>query len=174
MKGEARPVPPDPRAPGHTLKGGIEQFEWAPAPYASAALSILAALVHLWMMPEFFERRLWTYGSFFLVAAIAQGLHGMLVLRWPGRPLVLAGIFGNFTIVALYVVTRTAGIPFFGPYAWEVQQISALDLTATAAEVALISVLAMLLEGALRAKIINVLFVLGIVVWVLGLIGILT
>ena len=39
--------------------------------YAAAALSLLAALIHLWVMPEHFEEW-WGYGAFFFVAAAVQ------------------------------------------------------------------------------------------------------
>jgi uncharacterized protein (DUF305 family) len=45
-------------------------------------------------------------------------------------------------VVVLWLVTRTSGIPFFGPHAWEVEAAGTLDLAATAAELALVFVLA--------------------------------
>ena len=48
-----------------------------------AALSLLAALIHLRVMPEHFEEW-WGYGTFFLVYAVAQGLYVPILLRWPG------------------------------------------------------------------------------------------
>src|SRR5215217_8480829 len=39
--------------------------------YAAAALSLLAALAHLWVTPKHFEEW-WGYGTFFLVAAAVQ------------------------------------------------------------------------------------------------------
>ncbi|MDQ3793057.1 MAG: hypothetical protein M3341_10570 [Actinomycetota bacterium] len=77
-------------------------------------------------------------------------------------------------MVTLYVATRTAGIPFFGPHAWEVEEVSVIDATATAAELALIVVLVSLLEGPLRKMVVNALFVSGIVLWALGLLVIFT
>src|SRR5215218_8516172 len=72
--------------------------------YAAAALSLLAALIHLWVMPEHFEEW-WGYGTFFLVAAASQVLYAPLVLAWPTRMVLLLGIAGNLTIVALYFLT---------------------------------------------------------------------
>ena len=82
--------------------------------YAAAALSLLAALIHLWVTPEHFEEW-WGYGAFFLVAALAQALYAPLVVVWPTRIVLLAGIAGNLAIVVLYLLTRTVGIPLFGP-----------------------------------------------------------
>ena len=82
--------------------------------YAAAVLSLLAALIHLWVTPEHFEEW-WGYGAFFLVAALAQALYAPLVVVWPTRIVLLLGIGGNLTIVVLYLLTRTVGIPLFGP-----------------------------------------------------------
>ena len=102
--------------------------------YAAAALSLLAALIHLWVTPEHFEEW-WGYGAFFLVAAAAQVLYAPLVLVWPTRIVLLGGIAGNLAIVALYLLTRTVGIPLFGPGAGEVEGAGFVDLCATASEV---------------------------------------
>ena len=79
--------------------------------YAAAALSLLAGLIHLWMTPEHFEEW-WGYGAFSLAAGAAQVLYASIVLLWPTRVVLLAGIAGNLAIVALYLLTRTVGIPF--------------------------------------------------------------
>ena len=102
--------------------------------YAAAALSLLAALIHLWVTPEHFEEW-WGYGVFFLVAALTQALYGPLVVVWPTRIVLLLGIGGNLTIVVLYLLTRTVGIPLFGPGAGEVEGVSFIDLCATTSEV---------------------------------------
>ena len=71
--------------------------------YVAAALSLVAALIHLWVMPEPFQEW-WGYGAFFLVASSAQLLYVPLLLRWPNRAVVLLlGIAGNLAIVVLYV-----------------------------------------------------------------------
>ncbi|MDP9479824.1 MAG: DUF305 domain-containing protein [Actinomycetota bacterium] len=109
-------------------------------PYAAATLSIVAALIHLVAMPEHFEEW-WGYGTFFLVVAVFQGAYGAALLRrW--RPwLLYLGVATNLGVVALWLVTRTAGIPFFGPHAGEVEDVGALDLAATSVELALVFVL---------------------------------
>ncbi|MCA1738314.1 MAG: hypothetical protein LC740_05635 [Actinobacteria bacterium] len=114
--------------------------------HAAAALSLLAALIHLWVMPEHFEEW-WGYGTFFLISATAQGFYGAALLRWPSRPLLLLGIGGNLSIIVLYLLTRTVGIPFFGPGAGEVEGVGVADLWATTAELALVGLL-----GALAAE----------------------
>ena len=103
----------------------------------AAALSVFAALIHVWVMPEHFDEW-WGYGAFFLVVAAGQGLYGVVLLRWPRRSLLLLGIVFNLGIVALYLVTRTTGIPFLGPHAGEVEAVGAVDLLATMTELALV------------------------------------
>ncbi len=67
-----------------------------PTLYAAAALSLAAALIHLWVMPEHFEEW-WGYGTFFLVSALAQALYVPLLLRWPtGMILLLGGAGPNY------------------------------------------------------------------------------
>jgi hypothetical protein len=120
----------------------------------AAALSLAAALIHVWAMPEHF-REWWAYGALFLLAALAQGLFGVALLRWPRRPLFLAGIAGNLSVVTFYIMTRTVGVPFFGPHAWHPEPVGALDLTATTAEVSLVVALVALAKGLAAPRAIN-------------------
>ncbi len=117
---------------------------------AAAGLSFGAALVHVWAMPEHLGEW-WGYGLFFLLVAAAQGFYGVAVLRWPRPPLFLIGAVGNLGVVGLYVLTRTVGVPFFGPHAGVVERGGALGLTATAMEVVLVAVLVASLRFARRA-----------------------
>ena len=138
--------------------------------YAAAAFSLLAALVHLWVMPEHFEEW-WGYGAFFLVLALAQGAYGAALLRRPSRPLLLLllGVGGNLSIVVVYLLTRTVGIPFFGPHAGEVEGVGIADLSATAAELALVVMLgALLVRGLPRERVVVLLFVLALIGLLVG------
>ena len=106
----------------------------------AAALSLTAALIHLWAAPEHLGEW-WGYGAFFLAIALGQSLYGTAILLLHGlgrRSLFLLGAVGNLAIVTLYVVTRTVGIPLLGPHAGEVEGIAPLDLAATASELALV------------------------------------
>jgi hypothetical protein len=104
--------------------------------YAAAALSLVAALIHLWVLPEHFEEW-WGYGAFFLVAGAAQLLYVPLLLRWPTRVVLLVGIAGNLAIVVLYLLTRTVGIPLFGPEAGQVERVGFADVCATTSELSI-------------------------------------
>ncbi len=136
--------------------------------YAAAVFSLLAALIHLWVMPEHFEEW-WGYGAFFLISAVAQGAYSAAILRWPRRPLLLLGIGGNVSIIVLYLLTRTVGIPYFGPHAGEVEGVGVSDLFATTAELALVvALLAVLLRSLPRERVVVVLFVLALVGLLVG------
>ena len=118
-----------------------------PILYATAALSLVAALIHLRVMPEHFEEW-WGYGAFFLVSALAQVLYVPLLLRWPNRMVLLIGVGGNLAIVLLYLLTRTAGVPLFGPEAGEVEGVGFIDVCATTSELGIVAALgALLLRG---------------------------
>jgi hypothetical protein len=87
-----------------------------------------AAGVHAVVMPDHFMES-WLYGSFFLCAAIGQFAYSAWLLLRPSRELVIAGVAGNLSIVVLWLVTRTIGIPL-GPAAGAVEKVGALDALA--------------------------------------------
>src|SRR3712207_6327959 len=105
--------------------------------YTAALLSLAAGMAHLWVMPEHFAEW-WGYGAFFLAVAAAPGVYGAILLRWPTRTVSVSGIYLNLSLVAFYVITRTAGILFFGPHAGAVHAVGTVDLVCVAAESALI------------------------------------
>lgn len=120
------------------------------AVYSAEALSMLAALLHLWVMPEHFEEW-WGYGLFFLAAAAFQALYTMLMPRLAGRQsFLIAGVVGNLSIIALYLVTRTIGVPA-GPHAGQLEEVGFIDVAATSAEALLVVILAALSFGLYRA-----------------------
>jgi hypothetical protein len=113
----------------------------------AALLSLAAAVIHVWVMPEHFEEW-WGYGLFFLIAAISQALYAIVILRAPTPTILRVGIIGNLAIIALWVVTRTIGIPVFGPHAGEIEAIGAIDVASKLVEVLLIVVLGVMLRSA--------------------------
>jgi hypothetical protein len=134
----------------------------------AAGLSLLAAAIHLWVMPEHFEEW-WGYGTFFLVAALTQGLYALVLLRRPDRALLLAGIAGNLAILILWLVTRTTGIPPPGPHVGEIEEVGALDLLCTLAEVGVVVGLGALVMKNLaterRIQVVVVLAVSSLLFW---------
>jgi hypothetical protein len=114
--------------------------------YTTAGFSLVAALIYLWVIPEHFEEW-WGYGLFFLIVTIAQALYAVILLRWPGQGLLLAGIAGNSAIILLYLLIRAVGIPFFGQGAWEIERVGLLDVGATVTEAMIVVALVALLWG---------------------------
>ena len=127
--------------------GGLAPGLQRPVLHTAAVLSLVAALMHLWVMPQHF-REWWGYGVFFLTSAVAQMLYVPLLLRRPDRTVLLLGVGGNLAIVSLYLLTRTVGIPLFGPHAWKVEGVGFTDLCATTSELGIAAALgAVLLRG---------------------------
>lgn len=103
---------------------------------ALALLSAGAAVIHFVVIPGHWDEY-WGQGLFFITAAIAQLLWALWVVVAPSRLIYLAGAAGNATIVAMWIVTRTAGIPA-GPGAGEPEAVGFADTLATAFEVVLV------------------------------------
>src|SRR3954464_2592397 len=125
------------------------------APAVAAALSLLAAWVHLAYAASHL-RQWWAYGAFFIAAGIGQALFAPLVLRRPGPAVAAVGIAGNLAIVGMYVLSRTAGPPL-GPHAHVPEPAGAIGLATTAAEIALVGVLLTLLGRRARGWTVNLL-----------------
>lgn len=127
-----------------------------------SVLSIVAGLLHGIVTPDHFAEW-WGYGLFFLFASFAQVTYGAAPLfarlvegepieeQWSPRKLRVyawLGIAGNVAIIALYVITRTVGIPFFGPEAGAVETVRPLDVISKLVEVAVVALLVVVLRGA--------------------------
>ncbi|MGB3633114.1 MAG: hypothetical protein WA982_03660, partial [Rubrobacteraceae bacterium] len=128
----------------------INDFTLKYAIYFAAALSLTAAMIHLWATPAHFIEW-WGYGIFFAAAAFAQGLYGIFLLRWPGKRLFYAGIAGNLAIISLFIAGYTAGMPF-GPHAGTVHSANVLGFSATGAEVLLVLTLLARARGYAAAR----------------------
>jgi hypothetical protein len=103
---------------------------------ALALLSAGAAVIHFVVIPGHWDVY-WGQGFFFVVVAIAQLLWALWVLVAPSRLIYLAGAAGNAAIVAMWIITRTAGIPA-GPGAGEPEAVEFADTLATIFEVILV------------------------------------
>ena len=113
---------------------------WNKALYAAAGLSLIAAMMHVWVMPEHFKEW-WGSGLFFAFAAVAQGFFAIALLSWPGRPLFVIGSVGIFAIIGLYLISRTVGVSFLGPNPGVAEAVGAMGVVSKAVEVTLIIVL---------------------------------
>lgn len=126
----------------------------------ACVLSIVAGLIHGIVSPDHFAQW-WGYGLFFVVAAFVQVGYGAIPLfrrmvegegilaAWSGRSVrafLAIGIAGNLAAIALWLVTRTVGIPFFGPEAGRIEAVGLWDAMSKLVEVALVVTLAALMR----------------------------
>lgn len=108
---------------------------------AAVVLSIVAGLIHFAVAPEHFQE--WVgYGVFFTVVGIAQLAYAFVLAYRPDQRILSAGLLGTACLFGLYVVTRTIGIPWFGPMAGEVEPVGPHDLLSKTVEAGLIVCLA--------------------------------
>ena len=118
-----------------------------PASYRPlAAMCCLGAgAIHLLVAPEHFQEW-WGYGCFFLALATFQTLYSLGLAApaglMPRREVyLLVGITANLLVLGLYAVTRTRGIPLFGPHAGELEPLSGPDILAAAMEIGALALL---------------------------------
>lgn len=150
---------------------------------AAIALADIAAFAHATSAPA--RWRWWSAaGIFFGVIAVAQGALSVGLLRRPVRDrLLLLGVWGTVTVIAMYVLSRTTGIPFappvpahgshFVPGRSIIQgaqrYVGAFDVITLAVEGALVVVLTSLMTRALRQRTAAQLLWVGLLLW--GLAG---
>jgi hypothetical protein len=103
---------------------------------ALAALSVGAAAIHFAVVFEHFAEYT-LYGAFFLVISWAQLIWPAVLLWRPSRPWLWLGIAGNAIIIAVYVASRTVGLPF-GPDLHNTESVGALDVVSCVLEFLLI------------------------------------
>lgn len=116
-----------------------------------ATCSAAAATVHLAVISEHVEQY-WLFGVFFALAGLAQALFAVLVVERPSPLVYLAGAFGNAGIIALWIVSRTAGLPL-GPDPGEAEAVGTADVVSTVLEVVIVTGCVALLLRPLRVGI---------------------
>lgn len=94
----------------------------------AAIASIGAAVIHVAVIPSHW-RDWMPAGLFFASVVVFQVLWALAAWARPGGPLLGAGILLNGACVALWVWSRTAGVPF-GPHAGTPEPIAAADICA--------------------------------------------
>jgi hypothetical protein len=120
-----------------------EKIQVAPettTPYllaALASLSAAAAAIHFAVVFEHFKDYT-LYGVFFLVLSWAQLIWPAVLLRRPSRLWLWLGMTGNAAVLAVYIASRTVGLPF-GPDLHHPEPVGALDVMSCALEFALIT-----------------------------------
>ena len=108
-----------------------------------AAPSVGASAIHFAVTFSHFSEYV-LYGVFFLIVAWAQLIWPAVLVWRPSRPWLGLGIAGNAVVVAVYVASRTTGLPF-GPDLSHTESVGALDVVTCVLEFALIAGCAALL-----------------------------
>ena len=101
-----------------------------------AALSVGAAAIHFAVVFEHFAEYA-LYGVFFLVISWAQMIWPAVLLWRPSRLWLWLAIAGNAIVIAVYLGSRTVGLPF-GPDLHHAESVGALDVVGCVLEFGLI------------------------------------
>lgn len=135
-KGSVAPRPTPVASPVALTPATVPATAPVPSAVATTALALPVALVssaaaagvHAAAGPAHFSEGL-LFGSFFLLAAMAQLAWAGWALLSPSRRLLVVGAVGNLAVVALWTATRSVGLP--GGLLPEPEAIGAWDLAAT-------------------------------------------
>ena len=100
----------------------------------AAAVCLMSAVIHVAVAPEHFDEYA-LFGALFVIAAALQGLWALAAFKRPSPAVLLAGVALNAGIAAVWVWSRTAGLPL-GPEAGAAEAIGPLDVASTADELA--------------------------------------
>ena len=117
-----------------------------PGHRALGALSAGAALIHFLVTPEHFREDV-LFGGFFLLAATFQLVWGLAILQRESRSLYRTAAIGNAAVVAIWALSRTAGLPV-GPNAGVPEPVAAIDALATVYETLIVAGCLYLMTGA--------------------------
>jgi hypothetical protein len=97
-----------------------------------AVMTAAAAVIHFAVAGQHFQEY-WLYGVFMLVVAWLQLLWAAAAIARPSRLLLACGVILNVAVVAVYIVTRTAG-DVIGPGASSPEQAGFGDVLCTVLE----------------------------------------
>lgn len=104
---------------------------------ALGSLSAGAAVVHFVVAPEHFGEDV-RFGLFFVIVATLQLAWGAAIIAGDSKALYVGGAGGNALVLAVWVASRTTGLPF-GPHAGLPDPIGLLDGLASGYEAALVA-----------------------------------
>jgi hypothetical protein len=100
--------------------------------YCLAMISLATAVIHFAVAGEHFQEY-WLYGVFMVVVAWLQLLWAAVAIARPSRLLFVGGVVLSVGVVAVYIVTRTAG-DVIGPGANSAEQVGFGDVLCTVLE----------------------------------------
>lgn len=117
----------------------------------AAVLSGAAAAVHLSVARLHFDEY-WLFGVGFVVAGVLQLAWAVAIWRRNAdRRLLIAGGAVQLTIALVWVISRTAGLPY-GPSAGAAESIGPLDAQSTFDELLIVALGAVAIWGARRGR----------------------
>lgn len=119
--------------PSATVLGGV-----------TSCLLLGAAVVHFLQISEHFEVEP-LYGWFFVALSVSQAAAAGALILWRRRSCLYFIAVGNLGVIAIWIMTRTAGVPF-GSEAWIPQAVGRSDLLATFLELASVLAIVYLLS----------------------------
>jgi hypothetical protein len=93
---------------------------------------LVAALIHAFVIPAHFRASA-LYGAFFTALALVQIACACWIVRQPSRRFVRAVAISSASVVVLWVVSRTTGLPI-GPTPWRPEGYGAADEISSALE----------------------------------------
>ncbi len=178
------PVGPGDQREAWTTRLGITQ-RGAPL-LAAAAGSWLAAAIHAILIDDHW--RYWVpAGVFFLACTVVQIVAAAALLGRPTPRVLLGVVVANVVVIAVYIVSRTAGIPGAPGLAAHgsvrtagvpiipgaVERVGRQDLLALVAEVLVVMCATVSLSGRLRQQTMNALMGFGLALVVLSAAGVL-
>jgi hypothetical protein len=132
-----------------SMPGAVEGRFSALLRYSLSILSAGAGAIHIAVVQAHYEEY-WAFGVFFAVAAWLQILWAIVIVARLSRPVALAGVAINAILVAVWVVSRTVGVPV-GPEPGSPEAAEFVDVAATSFEVLLVvGSLALLSRGVVR------------------------
>ena len=109
-----------------------------------ATFSLAAAAVHANVTGEHF-REAFTFGVFFLACACLQGACAIALVMHPSRKLLLCAIALNASVVCVWTLTRSIGVPI-GPRPWHAEPIGTVDLVCGLIEIGIVIGAALILQ----------------------------
>jgi hypothetical protein len=131
-------------APASDQPGGVSReahldvskaFELDDGLFLAAGLAWGGCLIHAEAAVDHLQEAV-SFAAFFLLLALAQLAWGIGVYRRPTRRLLMVGAAASLMVAALWVVSRTTGVPF-GPEPWTAEPVGISDVLATAGELVL-------------------------------------
>ncbi len=115
-----------------------------------ACLAFVGGLIHVGAgVDHYGEYHLYTV--VFCGLAVVQTAWAVLLLRGPSRPVVALGAVFQLGVVAVWVLSRTVGVPI-APHPWVPEEVGVADLVATIGELATVFGVGILLAAPRMAR----------------------